>query len=74
MLTLEPLLRDVAGEIGEDQVGPCPFERAQCFAHDAFFIQCTRLCREFDHRVFAADLIGGERQQAVFANAGQQSR
>src|ERR1700742_1032678 len=67
----EALPGDIHGEIGEDQIGPGPLDGAQRLAYGAVLVEGAGLGGELDHRVFAADLVGGERQQRVAPNVAQ---
>ena len=48
----------VFGVIGEDEVGAGAMDAGENFQHDALLVDPAFLRGGFDHRVFAADIVG----------------
>src|SRR5580658_1337490 len=58
------------GVVGEDDAGAGAVDALQGFHHDAVAVDPVVLGGGFDHRVFAGDLIGGQRQIETQAGGG----
>ena len=61
-----PFFQNLFGKIVQNQFGPCPFDAGQGFQDDRPLIDPALLTGGFDHGIFAADLIGGNRHIEVF--------
>src|SRR5262245_5861435 len=52
----------ILGEVSQDQIGAGAFDSDQRLHHDAFFINPAQPSGGLDLRIFARNLIGGQRQ------------
>ena len=61
--SLKPAVpEDIPGVVGDNRVGPRPENRGNYFPGQALFIAVSELGHCLDHRIFAADVVGAERQ------------
>ena len=51
-----------AGEVGEDEVGSRTLDREEALHHDALSVDPSIEASSLDHRIFATDLIGSQRE------------